>query len=165
MAAYFGKQHKNVLRDIDTLIEQVSACALNFEPTSERQQAGAAMRELRSYNMDRDGFTLLAMGFTGPRALQFKLQYIRAFNAMEATIHTRGPQLPNFSDPAEAARAWALEYEKAQRLEHQVEEDAPKVASWDSFMSSEASICSASLAKQLGFRTARAFQRPPAAAE
>lgn len=41
--------------------------------------------------MTRDGFTLLAMGFTGKKALQFKLQYIEAFNRMEAKFKTAQP--------------------------------------------------------------------------
>ena len=40
-------------------------------------------RERRIYYMNRDGFSLLAMGFTGKKALQFKLKYIKAFNEME----------------------------------------------------------------------------------
>lgn len=40
----------------------------------------------RSFDMTRDGFTLLAMGLTGKKALQFKLRYIEQFNAMEAEL-------------------------------------------------------------------------------
>ena len=43
-------------------------------------------REVRAYEMDRDGFTLLAMGFTGEKALDWKLAYIEAFNRMEAEL-------------------------------------------------------------------------------
>jgi hypothetical protein len=44
-------------------------------------------RKLRpAYDMDRDGFTLVAMGFTGPNALEFKLDYIDAFNRMEVAL-------------------------------------------------------------------------------
>lgn len=42
------------------------------------------------YEITRDGFTLLAMGFTGKQALQWKLRYIEAFNAMEAQLHGEG---------------------------------------------------------------------------
>ena len=38
------------------------------------------------YNMNRDGFSLLAMGFTGEKALRWKLDYIKAFNTMEAEL-------------------------------------------------------------------------------
>ena len=45
----------------------------------------------KQYIITRDGFTLLAMGFTGSKALKFKLQYIQAFNAMEAKLKTIYP--------------------------------------------------------------------------
>jgi len=51
-----------------------------------------ATRESPAYNLTRDGFTLLAMGFTGKKALAFKLAYIDAFNRMEAGL--RPPQIP-----------------------------------------------------------------------
>ena len=41
------------------------------------------------YYLNRDGFTLLAMGFTGKKALQFKLQYIDAFNRMEEMLNPK----------------------------------------------------------------------------
>lgn len=46
-------------------------------------------RERRVIYMNRDGFTILAMGFTGKKALQFKLKYIEAFNKMEACIKSK----------------------------------------------------------------------------
>lgn len=78
------------------------------------------------YVMNRDGFTLLAMGFTGEKALQFKLDYIEAFNKMEQTIK-KGCSLPNFEDPVEAALAWAEQYKEKQLALQKIEEDKPKV--------------------------------------
>jgi len=82
VAAYFGKNHKNVLRQIRQIMAncQKSFNGLNFEPVEIRDDKG----ELRpAYSMTKDGFTLLAMGFTGPKAIQFKITYIEAFNWME----------------------------------------------------------------------------------
>jgi len=70
-----------------------------------------------SCDMTKDGFTLLAMGYTGPKALEFKQAYIERFNAMEAALKQQAPALPDFSNPAEAARAWASEYEARQVAE------------------------------------------------
>lgn len=92
VAEFFGKEHKNVLRDIAILLCDAPACALNFEPTSttvDMPRGGA--RTARAFDMTHDGFTLLAMGFTGKKALQFKLQYIEAFNRMEAKFKTVQP--------------------------------------------------------------------------
>lgn len=89
IADFFGKRHDNVLRDIDNLLRQEPKMRLlNFEETTiDRQNPiGGATIKSRAYNMNRDGFTLIAMGFTGKRALAWKLKYIEAFNAMEAII-------------------------------------------------------------------------------
>lgn len=88
VARHFGKQHYNVLRDIDNLRAQLDADhALNFEEMVLEVEIGSgATRKDRAYRLTRDGFTLLAMGFTGKKALAFKLAYIDAFNRMEAEL-------------------------------------------------------------------------------
>lgn len=71
VAAYFEKDHRNVLQSIDALVAEG---VLNYQQTPYvNAQNGQAYR---CFEMDRDGFTLLAMGFTGPKALKFKLAYI-----------------------------------------------------------------------------------------
>lgn len=79
--------------------------------------------------MTRDGFTFLAMGFTGPRAAVFKEAYIQAFNKMEAELKNRNnpyaDKLPKTF--AEALRAYADECERRLELEAKVIEDTPKV--------------------------------------
>jgi Rha family phage regulatory protein len=87
VARFFGKDHAKVLRDIRLLIEQCEAkfCGANFGLTSfVINMPHGGTREEPAYRLTRDGFTLLAMGFTGKRALAFKLAYIEAFNALEA---------------------------------------------------------------------------------
>jgi len=87
VATYFGKQHGHVMRDIRALISNNNSCASNFGFTSRSVPMPAGgTREVATCNMDRDGFTLLAMGFTGKRALTWKLKYIEAFNAMERQL-------------------------------------------------------------------------------
>lgn len=82
IAANFGKQHKNVLRDIDELRSRVGDefDRLNFEPVEYVDERG---RNYRLFNLTRDGFSMLAMGFTGQDAIAWKIKYIAAFNAME----------------------------------------------------------------------------------
>ena len=90
VAEVFGKKHKTVLRSINQLIELDSRCAHNFVPTSvPAQMPNGGEREIPEYRMTRDGFVLLAMGFTGKRALEFKIAYIEAFNAMEQKLRER----------------------------------------------------------------------------
>ncbi|MCE1237986.1 MAG: Rha family transcriptional regulator [Hyphomicrobiales bacterium] len=91
VAEVFGKRHYNVLRDIDALLADANpqnrVLASFFEERSAPRPGGG--RALREFHMTRDGFSLLAMGFTGKRALEFKLGFIQAFNAMEAELHRR----------------------------------------------------------------------------
>lgn len=92
VAEVFGKRHDNILRQINSLIgslrEQQDFSPLKnevakFVVANYKDEQGKLRKQ---YIMNRDGFTLLAMGFTGSKALKFKLQYIQAFNEMEAKL-------------------------------------------------------------------------------
>lgn len=99
VARHFGKLHKNVLRDIEALACSKDFCRLNFEPTSrEVRGPNGGGRMERAIRMTRDGFTMLVMGFTGPKAARFKEAYIAAFNRMaEALAGGAGPARPGVS--------------------------------------------------------------------
>lgn len=87
VAEVFEKEHKNVLAAIDEILEKKPDLRrLNFQPSQIMVQAGIHQREVRAFEMDRDGFTLVAMGFTGAKALDWKLAFIDAFNRMEAEL-------------------------------------------------------------------------------
>ena len=84
VAEYFGKRHDNVIRDIRNLIESAPSLGLlNFEESYYKSEQG---KKQPCYRMDRKGFVLLAMGFTGEKALQFKIAYIDAFDRMEEEL-------------------------------------------------------------------------------
>lgn len=83
VAESFEKRHDNVLREIEGLLKIEEAQKYFQEGTYEHPQN---KQQYRMYYMNRDGFTLLAMGFTGQKAMQFKLAYIQAFNEMERQI-------------------------------------------------------------------------------
>ncbi len=92
VAEVFGKRHDNILRQINSLIGSLRE-QQDFSPLKNEEAKFAVANykdeqgKLRKqYIITRDGFTLLAMGFTGSKALKFKLQYIQAFNAMEAKL-------------------------------------------------------------------------------
>ncbi|MCD4905477.1 Rha family transcriptional regulator [Enterococcus faecalis] len=91
VAETFGKEHKVVLKAIDELKEGVAQnyADLFYDDSYIHKQNKQSYRQVI---MNRDGFTLLAMGFTGQKALQFKLKYIEAFNQMEKEIQQ--PKLP-----------------------------------------------------------------------
>lgn len=121
VAERFGKQHKDVLEAIRNLIDQNSAVKNMFIESAYKNTRG---RYYEEYLMDRDGFSLLIMGFTGKKALAWKIKYLEAFNAMEERLKQRTylsdedrfklqlfEQRPN-RDPATRARYFADEYEK-----------------------------------------------------
>lgn len=83
VAETFGKRHDNVMQAIGGLLKNKETRKMFAEGTYTNEQNG---QQYPMYYMNRDGFTLLAMGFTGSKAMQFKLQYIDAFNAMETTL-------------------------------------------------------------------------------
>ena len=106
IAKHFGKRHDHVLQLIRNLLAQLPAAALpNFgEGSYTLPTTGGQQHPM--YRITRDGFTLLAMGFTGKKALQFKLAYIDAFNGMEAQLLSNAKQLP--PSPGMDARALLL---------------------------------------------------------
>lgn len=93
VAQYFEKQHKNVIRDIEELLAKKPALrGLNFELTQEIKQIGAATRSVPVYLIDRKGFSLLAMGFTGAKALDFKCAFYDQFERMEEALRAPSDQ-------------------------------------------------------------------------
>lgn len=84
VAEVFKKRHADVLRKIDELLTQVPDfySKRNFALTEKTSKQTFGERIERCYSLTKDGFVLLAMGFTGQKAIQFKIAYIEAFNAM-----------------------------------------------------------------------------------
>ncbi len=99
VASYFGKQHKNVIQKIASLECSAEFTELNFQPSEYIDCTG---RKLPCYQITRDGFAFLAMGFTGKRAARFKEAYINAFNQMEKSLY--GADVVDMSAVARNAR-------------------------------------------------------------
>ncbi|WP_129600471.1 Rha family transcriptional regulator [Anaerophilus nitritogenes] len=92
IAEKFDKRHDNVIRDIEKLIEGIPKIEETpvhryFIKTNYIHEQNK--QRYKEYLMTRDGFTLLAMGFTGAKALKWKLKYIKAFNRMEKFIREK----------------------------------------------------------------------------
>ncbi|MBU2113717.1 MAG: Rha family transcriptional regulator [Gammaproteobacteria bacterium] len=87
VAEAFGKRHDNVIAKLKSLDCSPEFTALNFK-VSEYQDATG--RKMPMYEMTKDGFMFLVMGFTGKQAAQIKEAYINAFNAMAATLAAAG---------------------------------------------------------------------------
>ena len=89
MALHFQKKHKHILDEIKRIqsITPKSFHEPNFRPMSVEVEIGnGAIRKAPAYLLTRDAFSLLAMGFTGKAAIQWKLRYIEAFNALEKAV-------------------------------------------------------------------------------
>lgn len=123
VAKVFNKRHDNVIRDIRNLAVSQEFNALNFAATYYLDSKGEARP---AYNMTRNGFLILAMGYTGAKAMALKEAYISEFNRMEEELAKRTSlALPDFTDPAAAVIAWAEQYranaltqQQAPRLSH-----------------------------------------------
>lgn len=99
VAQYFGKNHQHVTRDIRNLIDKCPDLGVsNFGQTTYKDSQGKSQP---CYRMDRKGFVLLAMGFTGESALKFKIAYIDAFDEMEAKLRGDNLSQGNTLTPAQ----------------------------------------------------------------
>lgn len=98
VAENFGKRHDNVLQTISKLECSDTFRLLNFKESEYRNDQNKKQPE---YIMTRDGFSILVMGFTGKKAMQFKESYINAFNQMESFIRNlveAKADFPEFTD-------------------------------------------------------------------
>lgn len=142
VAEKFQKLHKDVLESIrQILAAENSATKLFFETTFESRG-----KQYPEFLMNRDGFSLLAMGFTGKEALQWKLKYIEAFNRMEQELKQQ------FKAPTTLKEALRLALEQQEKIEEQqkaIEEAKPKVLFAEAVASSKTTILIGELAKML----------------
>ena len=94
VAETFGKDHKDVLRAINSIDCEASFKQRNFAPLEGTYINGIGVECKRPvFNLTKDGFVLLVMGFTGKKAMAFKIKYIEAFNAMERALAAPVPAL------------------------------------------------------------------------
>ncbi|EHP94881.1 Rha family transcriptional regulator [Methylorubrum extorquens] len=149
VAAFFCKQHYAVLRDVRNLIAKEPSLGLrNFVCFKNNDLTGETTSH---YLMDRDGFTLLAMGFTGQKAIKWKLSYIEAFNSMEASL--RAPRIT--FDPSDPRMLLAC----FEHLQKQVAEkdgvialQAKGLEKLERIEGADGSMCITDAAKTLGTR-------------
>lgn len=151
------KRNPDVNRAVENLIVQNCTVKNMFIKTSYTSRRG---RNETEYLMDRDGFSLLVMGFTGAKALEWKLKYIKAFNEMEERLKADRPlsekeklKLQLFSkDPLEVVSAHKrlveLEVDKA------TAPLIPKAEYHDEVLNKDGLITTTVIAKDLGFKSA-----------
>lgn len=147
VAENFGKLHKHVL---DSIVEILGSAEFSATPLFHKTVYihPQNKQQYPEYLMTRDGFTLLAMSFTGSKALAWKLKYIQAFNDMEQ-------QLKNpFEIPKTFSEALMLAAEQQKTIELQqgeIQVLTPKAQAFDDFISGEGYYNMGSAAKILGY--------------
>lgn len=158
IAEHFDKRHGDVLRVIKNLEVPDMFRQRNFALSSYLDSQGIK-RPIQ--NMSKDGFSLVVMGFTGKTANEWKIKYIEAFNKMEQYIIKN--QIPDFSNPAEAARAWADQYEhreiaekKSKKLQLQIQEQKPLVEYVTKTLESKYKLTMSSVASNINMTAQRA---------
>lgn len=146
VAEKFEKEHRHVLeaiRNILTTAENSAVLSMFCESTYSNIQG----KQQPMYVMNRDGFSLLVMSFTGEKALNFKLDFIEAFNKMEEAIKSGGFQIPKTM--SEALRLAAEQTERIEEQQKQLALQAPKVLFADAVATSDRSCLVSELAKVL----------------
>lgn len=117
IAEVTGKRHDNVVRDIQNILKQ-GVDALNFEETTYTDKAN---RKQKCFTLTKKGCLILASGYDA----LLRERIINRWEELEKQVRKNEIVMPNFSNPAEAARAWADQYEKSKMLEAKIKEDEP----------------------------------------
>lgn len=112
-----GKQHKDVLYDIRCMLDQLGKHSADFSA----QYKDSTGRSLPMFALPHRETMILVMGYSIP----MRARVVDRWQELEEAA--KGPALPNFSSPAEAARAWALEFERAEEQARLVAVQAAKV--------------------------------------
>ena len=144
IAENFGKEHKHVLEAIRNILVAENS-ATKFFMESEHEYRG---QKFPMYLMNRDGFTLLAMGFTGKQALEWKLKYIKAFNEMEAELKAKQEPKSQIDILVESAKALQRQERELARLKLTQEEQAESLRIVNSRMDTLNGVCTEGTKRQ-----------------
>ncbi|WP_052702595.1 Rha family transcriptional regulator [Vibrio sp. S234-5] len=115
VAEYFGKQHRNVLAKLRSLECSGEFRSANFLAYHHKNEQNGEVYQ--AYQMTKDGFMFLVMGFTGKRAAEIKERYINAFNEMEQKLANNQKKLPEPQTPVPSMTRVMLVIENGQTVE------------------------------------------------
>ena len=160
VAQVFGKEHKNVLRDIENLSCSESFRVANFGETPYVHPQNG--QTYKMYTMTKDGFSFLVMGYTGEKAGEFKERFINEFNRREAMLKSddyilmRSMQiLQDRIKNIEADNARLEQQAEQQQAmidlqDREIKQSAPKVKYYDDCLQSVNTLTTTQVAKQIG---------------
>jgi anti-repressor protein len=152
IAHVFNKDHADVLKKIRNMKMSNDFRIGNFTEGTYKDGNGDTQPR---FLMTRDGCSMVIMSFTGEKATLWKEKFIAAFNAMEKEL-LKSKQLPDFTNPAEAAEAWAKEYREKEKAQLALEEAKPKIEFAEQIQESNDAISVREFAKVLtknGYKT------------
>lgn len=168
VAEVFGKEHKHVREAIKKLLTTAENSTVH-QMFSESTYLNGQNKEQPMFVMNQDGFTLLAMGFNGKKAMEFKLKYIEAFNAMKRQIDQSKPSVPqNYLEALkslvkseEEKQQLALQNKRQQatiltiskenmELGNKITEMLPKVSYYEQILQSDATMTITQIAQDYG---------------
>ena len=150
VAGYFEKEVKHVHEAIRNLIQKdASLVQPNFRPNYIKDLTGESVSH---YDMTRDGFALLAMGFTGAKALKWKLKYIEAFNLMEGELRAKPAPILDVRNPKQLAQVAIQLIEVVREKDEVIAQLEPKAKALDRLGSAQGSVCISTAAKILNVR-------------
>lgn len=153
IAEVFGKEHKNVVRDIEALTCSEDFRALNFEHTPYTHPQNK--QTYSAYEITKNGFSFLAMGYTGVKASQFKETFIAEFDKREALL-TNDDFILSRALTILTDRNKALEAKVSQTTEQlalaesTIKEQAPMVVHYTKVLSAENSHLATAMAQVFG---------------
>lgn len=160
VAEVFGKEHSKVVRDIENLSCSITFNTANFGVIEYTDSRG---RTQKAYEMTKDGFSFLVMGYTGEKAGQFKEKFINEFNKRERMLKDddyilmRSQQILQRRIEAAERKVKELEATNASQQEtisiqaSQIKESAPKVKVYDNYISSTGTYTATQIAKEYGW--------------
>jgi Rha family phage regulatory protein len=147
VALSFGKENKHVNEAVRNLIaKEPNWGRRNFRPNEIRDLSGVSVSD---YDVTKSGFSLLVMGFTGEKALKWKLKYIEAFELMEAELRRQKTPLPDYADPAVLLGCFQALQAKVSEKDEIIGKLAPKAEALDVIAESYGSFNRTVAAKNL----------------
>lgn len=125
IAELTGKRHDNVLRDIEKMAKDLEILdCLKFEVSEEINNLGFPVQR-KVYKLNKEETLILVSGYS----IKMRAAIIRRWQELESQVSK--PALPDFTNPAEAARAWAAEYEQKLIAQEKLSIAAPKAEVYD----------------------------------
>lgn len=140
VAEAFGKRHTEVIRAIRDMIEKEPEWGVrNFASFKINDLTGESTSH---YEMTRDGYSMLVMGFTGKKAMEWKIKFLEAFNAMEERLRANAMPAPmaDLSDPGVLLPLLTSYAQRTQVAEGRVAELSPKAIAYDRLDASEGAV-------------------------